>query len=149
MPRLTYNTTIAASPARVWDVMLEQETYQSWTSAFAEGSRYEGSWDQGQSIRFLGPDGNGMVAVIAENRRHEFLSIQHLGMIMNGVQDTESELAKAWTPSFENYRFTPAGSSTELEVTLDVPEQYVDFMNQAWSAALAKLKGLCEAPGPA
>jgi len=146
MQHLTYNTTIAANPARVWDVMLEQETYQSWTSAFAEGSRYEGSWDQGQSIRFLGPDGNGMVAVIAENRRHEFLSIQHLGMIKAGVQDTESELAKAWTPSFENYRFTPAGSSTELEVTLDVPEQYVDFMNQAWSAALAKLKELCERP---
>jgi hypothetical protein len=32
-----------------------------------------------------------MVAVIAEHRPQEFLSIEHLGEIRNGVEDTASE----------------------------------------------------------
>ena len=60
-----FDVLIHAPPERVWRTMLFSPTYERWTSAFCEGSRYEGGWDTGQTIRFLGPNGEGMVSVIA------------------------------------------------------------------------------------
>lgn len=37
----------------VWARMLNSPTYEQWTAAFCEGSRFEGSWDPGQTLRFL------------------------------------------------------------------------------------------------
>ena len=61
-----FDILIDAPPERVWRYMLFSPTYERWTSAFCEGSRYEGGWDTGQTIRFMGPNGDGMVSVIAE-----------------------------------------------------------------------------------
>lgn len=144
MKRLQFTTTIEAPRERVWDVMLGPETYRIWTSAFAEGSYYEGSWDQGARILFLGPSGEGMVAEIAESRRPEFVSIRHRGMIKDGVEDTESEAVRSWTPAFENYTFSEKGSGTEVAVEIDTVPEYEEFMTEAWPKALAKLKELCE-----
>ena len=69
---LRFSTLIQAPPGRVWQLMLAPDSYRDWTAAFMEGSRYEGSWEQGQRIRFLSPAGEGMVAEIAENRPGEF-----------------------------------------------------------------------------
>ena len=77
--------------------MLAPATYERWAAAFAEGSRFEGSWAEGARIRFVGPDdGCGMVSMIEANRRPAFLSILHLGMLKDGVEDTTSEAVKGW-----------------------------------------------------
>jgi hypothetical protein len=54
-----------------------------------------------------------MTAEIAENRPFEFVSIRHLGIIKDGVDDTESPASRAWTPAFENYTFTEKDVVTE------------------------------------
>jgi uncharacterized protein YndB with AHSA1/START domain len=143
--KLHFTALINAPRRVVWDTMLGPETYKEWTAEFAPGSYYEGSWDRGARIRFLGPDGGGMAAVIAENRPHEFLSIQHLGMIKDGVVDTESEEVKAWGECFEQYTLRDVGSSTEVGVAIDVPPAFEQFMDDTWPRALARLKALCEA----
>lgn len=145
MPRIHFSTTIEADRRTVWETMLERDTYRQWTAAFTEGSDYEGSWDEGARIRFLGPDGSGMSAVIAENRPHEFLSIKHLGMIANGVEDTESESVRAWAPAFENYTFTEADGRTELRIDMDVAPDFEQTMNELWPKALVQLKAIAEA----
>ena len=81
--------------------MLEQDGYRAWTSAFCEGSYYLGSWDEGARIEFLAPSGCGIVAVIAENQPTEFVSIRHLGVIENVVEDTTSDTVRAWAPAYE------------------------------------------------
>ena len=73
MKTLRFDTFIRAPREKVWRTMLEQDTYRIWTSEFTAGSYYEGSWEQGEKIRFLGPSGEGMLSEIAENRRHAFL----------------------------------------------------------------------------
>ena len=50
---------IHAPREAVWRAMLHSPGYEQWTAAFCEGSRYEGSWEAGTPIRFLGPDGGG------------------------------------------------------------------------------------------
>lgn len=144
MKTLHYAISIQASPDVVWKAMFTQDTYRQWTAAFSEGSYFEGSWNKGERIRFLGPGGNGMTAVIAENRLHEFLSIKHLGYIKDGIEDTDSEEVRSWAPAFENYTFSKAGAGTELKVDIDMPDAWADFMNSAWPKALAKLKSICE-----
>jgi uncharacterized protein YndB with AHSA1/START domain len=143
--RLQWSEFIAAPAARVDAVMTEQDTYRDWTSVFAEGSRYEGSWRQGERIRFLGPSGDGMLAEIAEHRPGEFISIRHLGFIANGVEDTESEAARAWAPAYENYTLQRVPEGTQLVIDLDVFGDFADFMAETWPQALALLKALCEA----
>jgi hypothetical protein len=144
--KIQFSARIAAPRPLVWDTLLGPETYRDWTSAFEEGSYYEGSWDEGQKIRFMAPDGKGMVARVAKNRLHEFLSLQHLGFIKDGVEDTESEAVRAWAPAYENYTFRDTGGATELTIDLDVTPDFEGYMLKTWPKALARLKDLCEAP---
>jgi uncharacterized protein YndB with AHSA1/START domain len=148
MKVLHFSTHINAKPKSVWEAMLAPDTYRTWVSEFAEGCYFEGSWNKGERIRFLGPDGGGMVAVIEESRPYAFISIKHLGEFKNGVEDTESESVRAWAPAFENYTFSGDGSSTELSVDIDVTPEWEEYMEKTWPKALAKLKDICEVTTP-
>jgi hypothetical protein len=146
MTKLRFSAVIEASRDAVWKTMFSPDTYRIWTAEFAEGSYFEGSWDKGARIRFLVPGGNGMAAVIAESRPHEFLSLRLLGEIKDGVEETESEAVRNRAPSYENYSLSDAGSSTELRVELDVTAEFEDYMTRTWPRALSRLKTICESP---
>lgn len=85
-----------------------------------------------------------MVSRVAENRRPEFMSIEHLGLVSNGVEDTESEAAKKWAPAFENYTFNEKDGGTELLVDMDVEEEYYTMFEEMWGKALPLLKSIVE-----
>jgi predicted 3-demethylubiquinone-9 3-methyltransferase (glyoxalase superfamily) len=145
MHKQHYSVEINATPAVVWDMMLGEASYRLWTSAFCEGSYYRGHWEQGATMRFLSPGNNGMLSEIAECRRNEYVSIRHLGMIFNGVEDTTSEQVRSWAPGYENYTLVvTANGHTQVQVVLDMPEEFFACMEAAWPPALAKLKALCE-----
>ena len=141
---LHFETVIDAPRKVVWDTMLEPDSYRQWTREFTEGSYFEGSWEKGERIRFLDPRGSGMSAEIAENNPQEFISVRHLGFIVDGVEDTESEEIKAWAPAYENYRLSDAGKSTKVEVDIDVTPEYEEMMSDSWPRALDMLKSLSE-----
>ena len=79
--QLHFSIVINAPVQTVWQRMLSDVGYRNWTSAFCEGSYFKGSWQQGETIRFLSPSGDGMVATIAEHVPLELISIKHLGFI--------------------------------------------------------------------
>lgn len=141
---LQFPILIEAPRNVVWDTMLGPDTYKLWTAEFCEGSFFEGSWHQGERIRFMSPSGDGLISEIAENRLHEYVSIRHLGMIVAGKEDTMSDAVKAWTPAYENYRFNQAPNGTELIVSIDVTPEFEKYMQDAFPKALQRLKGLCE-----
>ena len=142
--RLQFSIDIAAPAATVFRVMLDAHAYRDWSSAFAQGSYYEGSWQQGQKIRFMAPSGDGMVSEIAEHRQDQFVSIRHLGLIANGVVDTDSPAARAWAPAYENYSFMPTATGTRVVIDQDVTAEFEQYIADAWPKALARLKVLCE-----
>jgi uncharacterized protein YndB with AHSA1/START domain len=145
--RIQFTTIVEAPVSRVYVLLIEPESYKNWTSAFAGGPTYEGSWAQGQQIRFLSSSGDGMVAEIAENRANEFTSIRHLGFIAQGVVDIESESARAWALAYENYSFQAVPQGTRVVVDQDVTEEFEGYMKEAWPKALARLKALCKGRG--
>lgn len=144
LKRLQFSTTIKAPAPVVLEAMLGAATYRRWTAAFAEGSYYEGSWSQGSRIRFLSPSGDGMVAEIAENRPNEFISIRHLGVIANGIEDTDSDAARRWAPAYENYTFAAVPEGSRLVVDQDVTAEFEPYMKDAWPKALELLTQICE-----
>lgn len=85
-----------------------------------------------------------MVARIRENRPYEFVSIEHLGILKDGIEDTTSDEVKKWTPAFENYTFTEKDGGTEVSVDMDIAEEYADMFKEMWPKALLKLKEISE-----
>ena len=142
---LEYKTEIAAPAEKVWETLFSPESYTKWTAPFMAGSYFEGSWAEGERIRFLAPGGSGMLAEIAENRTHEFMSIKHIGFVQNGVDDTTSDGVLSWAPAYENYRLASVPGGTLVTIEQDVVAGYEDSMNKTWPKALAELKSLCEA----
>jgi hypothetical protein len=150
MKSLNYSIHINAPKKIVWEKMLEDTAYREWTKVFnPAGSYFEGSWNEGSKILFLGVDPEtgkrgGMVSRIAKNKMHEFISIEHLGEVNGDIEDTTSEKVKSWQGSLENYIFTDKDDGTDLSVELSVPEDFKDYMDGAWPKALATLKEMCE-----
>jgi Activator of Hsp90 ATPase homolog 1-like protein len=149
MEKLRQTIFINAPRERVWDVMLADQTYRDWTSAFHPGSYYRGDWSEGSKILFLGPNPEGgeggMVSRIKENRLHEFISIEHLGIFHNGVEDTESAEAKQWGgAAFENYSFTDKDGGTELGIEMDIDSKEKENFEAKWQDALTRLKEIAE-----
>jgi hypothetical protein len=128
--------------------MLEDRTYRIWTEVFSEGSYYSGDWNKGSKILFLGPgnDGKtgGMVSRIKDNKLYEFISIEHLGEVIDGVEDTTSDRVKEWSGALENYTFIDMNGKTELIVEMDINEDFKEMFQNTWPQALQKLKELCE-----
>jgi hypothetical protein len=141
---LEFTVFIEAPRSAVWEAMLEAEAYKDWTSAFCEGSYYRGSWNEGEKIQFLSPGGDGMTAVIAENRLHEFISIRHLGQVSAGVEDFTSETVRSWAPAHENYAFADAPGGTQLRVSVEVTPEFEAYLRDTYPRALLRLKALCE-----
>lgn len=148
MDKLHFSIVINAPKAKVWHTMLDDATYRVWTEAFTPGSHYVGNWSKGSKILFLGPNKkggmSGMVSRIKENRLHEFISIEHLGEVHDGKEDTTSEAVKAWAGALENYTFNETGGTTEVLVDLDTAEEFTEMFQNMWPKALQKLKELAE-----
>ena len=154
MIKLQFTVSINAPAGRIYDFMLgisNKSTYEQWTSEFNPTSTYEGSWEKGNKILFIGVDENGekggMVSRIAENIPNRFVSIQHYGLFKAGKEITEGPEVEKWANGFENYTFDedPGGQgTTTVTVHLDTNEDFLDYMNHSYPAALDKLKELCE-----
>lgn len=148
MHKLHFSITINATKEKVWNTMLGEDTYRTWTDVFMPGSHYIGSWDKGSKIQFLAPEKtgkmSGMVSRIRENRLYEYLSIEHLGVVKDGKEDMSSEALKGWSGARENYTFKKTDGATELSVDMDTTDEDRDMFQNLWPKALQKLKELAE-----
>ena len=151
MKTLQYTISIKAPASKVFDIMLglsNKSSYEQWTFFFNPTSSYEGTWEKGSKILFVGVDEQGqkggMVSRIAENIPNRFISIQHYGLLSAGKEITEGPEVEKWANGFENYTFEENGDITTLTVDLDTTEEFVDYMNEHYPEALNKLKEFCE-----
>lgn len=144
MIRLTFSTTIKAPKDVVWRTMLDDETYRQWTSAFHEGSYAITDWTPGSKALFLAPDGSGMVSRVAEHRPNEYLSLEHIGIVKNGVEDTTSTEVLKWAGARENYSLREDGGRAVLTIEMDAADEQKPLFEDTWPRALAALKELSE-----
>ena len=144
MERQHFGIVINAPREKVWDILWNQATYPEWTAVFSPGSRAETTWQKGSKVLFLDGSNEGMVATVAENRPHEFMSLKHLGMVKNGVEDLDSDQIRQWAGAMENYTLKTVPGGTELAVEMDIAPEYKDYFVASWPKALEKVKQLAE-----
>ena len=151
MIKIQYKISINAPAAKIYDTMLgigSKSTYEEWTSLFNPTSTYEGSWEKGSKMLFVGIDEKGekggMVSRIIENNLNQFVSVQHYGLVKGESEITEGPEVEKWANGFENYTFEVADGFTTVTVDLDTTEDFVSYMNETYPAALNKLKEMCE-----
>ncbi len=85
-----------------------------------------------------------MVSKIKKSDPHNLMYIEHMGIVMDGVEDTKSEGAKKWRGAIENYTLTKLDGKTELHIKTDIVEEYLDSFEKIWPNALQKVKELSE-----
>lgn len=151
MKKLQFKISINAPVSMIYDIMLginSKSTYEQWTSLFNPTSSYEGNWDKGSKMLFVGVDEKGekggMVSRIAENIPNQFVSIQHYGLLQADIEITEGPEVEKWANGFENYTFEENNKTTTVTVDLDTTEEFADYFNETYPKALDKLKALCE-----
>ncbi|MDF2436914.1 MAG: tungsten formylmethanofuran dehydrogenase [Bacteroidota bacterium] len=151
MKKLQFKVNINAPVIKVYNVMLginSKSTYEQWTALFNPTSTYEGFWNKGNKILFIGEDEKGekggMVSRIVENIPNRFVSIQHYGLIKADKEITEGPEVEKWANGFENYTFEENNGITTVTVDLDTTEDFLGYMNETYPKALDKLKELCE-----
>ncbi len=150
MSNLQFSIIINAPGSRVWNAMLGEDSYRKWTEAFMPGAYYVGDWSAGSKMLFLVPVRRGVsgtVSRISENRKHEFISIEHLGVVLDGKEDFIGEEARVWAGSFENYIFKEINGTTEVLVDLvgsDSIDRNREMLETAWPKALEKIRELAE-----
>jgi hypothetical protein len=151
MKKLQFKTAINAPAKKVYETMLglnDKSTYEHWTSAFNPTSTFEGSWNKGSKIYFLGTGENGkkggMVSEIAENKPAEFVSIRHYGILDGDTEITSGKEVEKWAGGLENYSFEENQGITTIKVDVDVIEEYLDYFNNTYPKALEKLKAITE-----
>jgi hypothetical protein len=146
MEKMNFSIDIIAPKEKVWDVLWNDESYRKWTSPFAEGCYAKtDNWKEGSKVLFLGPDGGGgMVSKVASNKKNEFMSFEHLGVVKDGIEDTESDSAKGWAGAKENYRLIDENGKTRLVVDMDSTDEFKDYFLKTWPVALEKVKELSE-----
>ncbi len=150
MEKLTFNIFINALKQHVFETMLNKPTYDEWTSAFQEGSTYKGDWSEGSEMLFNSSmdDGqSGMYAIVKANRPYDFISLQHMGELVNGEKKMGSASGMGYPENaevFENYTFTERDGGTEVLIEMDTSSQFKEMFETMWPKALEKLKEVAE-----
>ncbi|MGN7986835.1 SRPBCC domain-containing protein [Pedobacter sp. 22226] len=139
MEKIEFKITINASAVKVWDVLFGVKTYPRWTAVFAEGSQVKTDWKQGSKALFHDDKGDGMLAIINENIPNKYMSVKHIGQIMDG-----KETLHDWGESFENYTLNEKDGKTELLIDMDITKEWLDYFKETWPKALDKVKEIAE-----
>lgn len=135
---------INAPKERVWDALLEDESYRYWTSVFHPGSFAEGDWQQGSKVYFKTPEGHGLVSRVAVHQPASIISFEHLGVLHQGVEVKDHPEACKWIGFYETYRVFDDAGGTRLQIEQDLAPKELEWFSSVWQQALAKVKELAE-----
>jgi uncharacterized protein YndB with AHSA1/START domain len=145
MEHLKYEIEIGASAKKVWEIMLQKSTYKQWVAKSWPDSSYEGKWEKGEKIKFIGPDGSGTLAELVEVKPYEKILMRHIALLgPNGVEDRTSQLATGWVGITEEYKFSERGGTTTLTVFIKTSPEWRKMFDDGWPTALQELKRITE-----
>ncbi len=139
MEKLHFDIQIKAEAIKVWSVLWDDFSFRQWTSAFTEGSFYQGNLQEGATIKFLDAKNNGMYSKIVKLVPNEEIIFRHLGEIYEGIE-TPRNLGEAT----ERYVLAEDENITHLEVEIQTTEEFKSFFEEKFPDALSNVKHLSE-----
>lgn len=139
MQKIFFEIQIDAVPEKVWDVLWSDITYRQWTTAFTEGSFYQGTFEEGSIMKFFDPNNNGMYSRVEKNIPHKEVKFLHLGEIYDGVETPQD-----WGEATEAYVLEETETGTILKIEIQTPEEFKEFFEEKFPVALGIVKNLSE-----
>jgi uncharacterized protein YndB with AHSA1/START domain len=139
MEQLSYEIEINAEPEKVWSVLWSDITYRQWTTAFTEGSFYEGALEENSIVKFLDPKNNGMYSRVIKVIPNETITFLHLGEIYEGI-----EVAQEWGDATEAYFLEENDEGTLLRTVINTPAEFKSFFEEKFPKAMNIVKHLSE-----
>ncbi len=139
MEKLSFEIQISAPPEKVWSVLWDDISYRQWTTAFMEGSFYQGTLEEGSIVKFFDPNNNGMYSRVEKNIPNKEMKFLHLGEIYNGVEVTQE-----WGDATEAYILEENEEGTKLISKIQTPAEFKGFFEEKFPKALGIVKNLSE-----
>ncbi|KOS07643.1 hypothetical protein AM493_17535 [Flavobacterium akiainvivens] len=144
MKKIENITQIDAPAGKVWQVLTDRQYYSKWYEAFGMGSQAIGEWKQGEKIIFADDKGMGLIGNIAVFDKDKEIRIDMKGLLIDGVEDYESDDAKALGLAQERYVLNEENGVTTLHTSADMDEAWFESMSESWKEALKQIKQLSE-----
>lgn len=144
MVTLEFQTSINAPAQKVWDVLFGEETYKQWTQFFSPGSQMNTDWQIDGKTYFTDAKGDGMVSTIKSLNEPYEVIFSHLGMVINGVEDTKSKEVIEWSGAQEKYFLDEKDGVTQLRTELQTDKNWEADMNNGFTKGFEVVKKLAE-----
>lgn len=144
METLKFEIDIQAPAEKVWQTLWNDDTYRRWTATFSEGSHAVTTWNEGDRIQFLGPEGDGMYSLIDKKVNNAYMAFKHLGEVKGGREIPPDENAQRWSGAMETYTLTESNGSTHLISTVQVEDDHISYFREKFPKALAVVKEISE-----
>ncbi len=145
MKNLEFTVSIDATPNAVWDALWKADNYLQWCKIFSPDAYADNyDWTEGNIVKFMGKDRNGMYAVIEEHVPALQMTFQYLGEIVNGEEVPFEMHQTKVLAGTESYLLRPQEAGTDLNVEVVVPEEYEGFLKEKYPEALLKIKEIAE-----
>lgn len=135
---------INAPAAKIWQVITEDQHNRIWLAAFGPGNTADTDWREGSKALFTDGSKSGLAGVIKVSRPFEQIIIAYTGIVTDGEEDYESDLAKQMAGFEEVYILQEEGNAVKMSISCDMDVEYFDDMSAAWDKALEKIKELTE-----
>ncbi|KAA0993020.1 SRPBCC family protein [Dyadobacter aurulentus] len=135
---------INAPAEKIWQVITEDKYNRDWLIEFGAGNIADTDWHEGSKALFMDESKSGMAGVIEESRPFEKITVAYTGIVTDGEEDYESEMAQQMNGYREVYILEEKGDAVRLSISCDMDKEYYDDMAAAWRKALEKMKELSE-----
>lgn len=144
MTTLEFQISINAPAQKVWDILFSPETYGEWTQFFMPSSQMKTDWQIDGKTYFTDAKGDGMVSTIKSLNEPYEVIFSHLGMVMNGVEDTKSKEVIEWSGVQEKYFLHEENGVTQLRTELQTDSNWEADMNNGFTKGFEVVKMLAE-----
>lgn len=139
MKNVKFSASINAPKEKVWATLWDDSTYRKWTVAFSADSHAVSDWNEGSSIKFIDDKGDGISSMIETKIPYQQMSFKHLGELKDGAIKSDD-----WAGSMENYFLAESDGRTELNVDVDIMEEYEEYFLETFPKAMAAIKQISE-----
>jgi uncharacterized protein YndB with AHSA1/START domain len=139
-----FSIEINASREKVWFALWDDWHFRLWTNIFCEGSYMVTNWKQGEKVHFLSPGGEGMFSLLELNQPCEKMHFRHIGTIKSFEEQLPDKESELWEGSREYYSLSFKDGVTLLHVSVDIPDQFLNFTLETFPKGLAIVKQMAE-----
>jgi hypothetical protein len=142
--RLQFSIKINAEKSKIWRTLWDDQMYRRWAAVFFAGSyAVTDNWKECSTVLFLAPDGSGIYSIIEKHIPNELMSFKHLGKVLDGQEQPMDEETEKWSGATEKYIVSEGENGSQLTVDIDVLDEHLEFMKEAFPRALEEIKKNC------